>query len=72
MIEKTKNKTILIYVFLFLPISFILGAAVVEASFFIFLILSYFIFKKKIFIFDFKEVLLFFLIFYIYLNLHFS
>ena len=68
MINSTNHKTILNFAFLFLPVSFILGAAIVEISFFIFLVLSYLIFKKKIFIIKLKKVLFFFLIFYVYLN----
>ena len=70
MIMNSNNKYIINYVFLLLPISFILGAAIVELSFFIFLILTYLSYKKKFFTFEFREILFFFFIFYIYLNLN--
>ena len=60
MIMNSNNKYIINYVFLLLPISFILGAAIVELSFFIFLILTYLSYKKKFFTFEFREILFFF------------
>ena len=61
-------KKILSYLIFLAPISFIVGAAIVELIFTFYLIFFYLIYKEKIIFFDFKKISLFFLIFFIYLN----
>ena len=64
------SKKILSYLLLIAPISFIVGAAVVELIFTFYLIFFYLVYREKIIFFDFKKISLFFLIFYVYLNLN--
>tara|TARA_B100001175_G_scaffold296542_1_gene285551 strand:- start:2625 stop:3875 length:1251 start_codon:yes stop_codon:yes gene_type:complete len=61
-------KKILSYLLLLAPISFIIGAAIVELIFTFYLIFFYLAYKEKLFFFDFKKISLFFLIFYVYIN----
>ena len=63
MIMNSNNKYIINYVFLLLPISFILGAAIVELSFFIFLILTYLSYKKNFLLLNSEKYSFFFLYF---------
>lgn len=59
---------ILSYLLLLAPISFIIGAAIVELIFTLYLIFFYLVYKEKLFFFDFKKISLFFLTFYVYIN----
>ncbi len=61
-------KKILSFLLFLVPISFIIGAAVVEVVFILYLFFFYAAYREKLFLFDFKKVSIFFLIFYIYIN----
>ena len=65
------NKSLILNItFFLLPISFILGAAVVEILFTLFSILVFFNYKKEFFDKRIKSIIIFFLIFYVYINLN--
>ena len=63
-------KKILSYLLLIAPISFIVGAAIVELIFALYLVFFYLVYKNKLIFFDLKKISLFFLIFYFYINLN--
>ncbi len=70
MINKNNLNSCLILIFFLLPISFVIGPAVVELFFFILSISTILIYKNKIFNNHTKKFIIFFLLFYLYLNLN--
>ena len=53
-------KKILSYLLLIAPISFIVGAAIVELIFALYLVFFYLVYKNKLIFFDLKKISLFF------------
>tara|TARA_Y100000389_G_scaffold199802_1_gene238901 strand:+ start:6500 stop:7774 length:1275 start_codon:yes stop_codon:yes gene_type:complete len=70
MILKNDKLLILNLLFFLLPISFIIGAAIVEIVFIFLSILICLKYKKEIFDPNFRNIIIFFLLFYFYINLN--
>ncbi len=68
MIKRLKKEKLFFLLFYLLPITFILGAAVVEFIFIILAVSLLFLYRKKAFINENKKFIYFFLAFYFYLN----
>lgn len=68
MIKNLKNEKVYFLLFYLLPITFILGAAVVELIFLTLTISLLLLYRKKVFINENKKFIYFFLAFYFYLN----
>ena len=68
MITTNEKFSILNILFFFLSITFIIGAAVVEAAFLLLSLLIFIKYKNEIFDKKFKNIIIFFLLFYLYLN----
>ena len=68
MITTNEKFSILNILFFFLSITFIIGAAVVETAFLLLSLLIFIKYKNEIFDKEFKNIIIFFLLFYLYLN----
>ena len=68
MITTNEKSLTLNVLFFFLSITFIIGAAIVETTFLLLSLLIYINYKNEIFDPKFKNIIIFFLLFYLYLN----